>query len=302
MRIVILGTGALGCVFAARLAPCVEVWMLGTWAAGVAAVQRDGVCLRERDGTRRCARLPATTDPADVPPADAVLLLVKSYQTERAAAWAARVLKPDGLAITLQNGLDSDAKLRSAVGGRRATVGVTYNGAILLGPGEAYHTTRLATHLGAHPAVAGRVAALAGRFTDCGLETHVAAEIEPLLWVKALANVAINPLTALWRVPNGGPLETAERRALLAALVGEAAAVARARGIALPFADPVAHVEAVCRATAANRSSMLQDVERGRPTEIDSLNGVIVAEGRRLGVPTPVNEVVWRLVRGVAGE
>ena len=87
---------------------------------------------------------------------------------------------------------------------------------------------------------------------------------------------------------------------MLVALLEEAAAVARARGIALPFGDPVAYVEGVCRATAANRSSMLQDVERGRPTEIDSLNGVIVTEGKRLGVPTPVNEVVWRLVRGVA--
>ncbi len=301
MRIVILGTGALGCVFAARLAPCAEVWMLGTWAEGIAAVRRDGVCLRQQDDTRRCVRIQATTDPAEVSPADVALLLVKSYQTERAAAWASQVLKPDGLAITLQNGLDNGPKLIAAVGGRRSAVGVTYNGAILLGPGDARHTVRLPTYIGATPETAERVAAVASLCTDCGLETHVTAEIEPVLWAKALANVAINPLTALWRVPNGGPLETPDRRAMLAALVEEAAAVARAKGIALPFDDPVAYVEGVCRATAANRSSMLQDVERGRPTEIDSLNGVIVAEGKRLGVPTPVNEVVWRLVRGMEG-
>ena len=300
MRVVILGTGALGCVFAARLAPCAEVAMLGAWAEGIAAVRRDGVCLHERDGMRRCVPVQATTDPAEVSPADVALLLVKSYQTDRAAAWAAQLLTPDGLAITLQNGLDNGPKLIAAVGRSRSAVGVTYNGAILLGPGNARHTVRLPTHIGATPETEERVATMAALFTDCGLETHVAGEIEPLLWAKALANVAINPLTALWRISNGGPLETPERRALLVALVEEAASVARARGIALPFGDPVAYVEGVCRATEANRSSMLQDVERGRPTEIDSLNGVIVTEGKRLGVPTPVNEVVWRLVRGVA--
>ena len=114
-----------------------------------------------------------------------------------------------------------------------------------------------------------------------------------------MVNAAINPLTALWRVPNGALLASADRRWLLARLVEEAANVARARGLVLPFEDPVAYTEGVCRSTAANRSSMLQDVERGRPTEIDSINGIIIAEGKRLGVHVGVNEVVWRLVRAL---
>jgi 2-dehydropantoate 2-reductase len=299
MRIAFLGTGALGCVFAAHLAARADVWMLGSWAEGVAAVQRDGIRITERDGSVRQVRVQATTDPAQVPPADGALLLVKSYQIERAAAWAARVLRPDGLAVTFQNGLDNGPKLMAAVGAGRAAVGVNYTGATLLGPGETRHTAQLTNLIGTSPRVTERVNALCALLTAVGMSTRACGAIEGEVWVKGVVNAAINPLTALWRVPNGALLATAERRGLLADLVAEAAAVARARDIALPLADPLAHTEHICRVSAANHSSMLQDVERGRPTEIDSINGVIVAEGRRLSVPVPLNGAVWRLVRGM---
>ncbi|MCD6291033.1 MAG: 2-dehydropantoate 2-reductase [Anaerolineae bacterium] len=298
MRVIILGTGALGCLFAARLAPHAEVWVLGTWREGVAALQREGVRVHEADHIWR-ASVRAADDPAAVPVSDIALVLVKSYQTERAAAWAARRLAPDGLAVTLQNGLDNGARLIATIGEERVAIGVTFEGATLLGPGEVRHAGRGPTYIGIHPAMASRARAFVSLLREAGFEVHATRDIEGMLWDKAVVNAAINPLTALWRVPNGELLTHADRRSLLAALARETVTVARARGVALPSPDPVAHVKAVCRATASNRSSMLQDVERGRPTEIDSINGVIVAEGRRLGVPTPVNEVVWRLVRGI---
>lgn len=299
MRVAVLGTGALGCVYAARLAGQAEVWMLGTWAEGVAAVQRDGIQVTDPDGRAWRAYVRATADPADAPPADYALVLVKSYQTERAAAWAAQVLEPDGLAVALQNGLDNGPKLAAALGADRVAVGVTYNGATLLGPAAVRHAARQPTLIGVTPATEARVLALIALLCRAGLEAQVTPDPDSLLWGKAVANAAINPLTALWRVPNGQVCATAERRDLLADLAREAAAVAVARGMSLPFSDPVAYVMDVCQRTAANRSSMLQDVERGRPTEIDSITGVIVAEGKRLGVPTPVSQVVWRLVRGI---
>ena len=273
--------------------------MLGSWAEGIAAVQRDGIRITERDGSQRQVRVQATTDPADVPPVDAVLLLVKSYQIERAGAWAAQVLRPDGLAVTFQNGLDNGPKLMAAVGAERAAVGVNYTGATLLGPGETRHTAQLTNLIGTWPAVAARVDALCDLLTAVGLSTRTCDAIEGEVWGKGVVNAAINPLTALWRVPNGELLATSERRSLLADLVAEAEAVARARGVILPQADPLAHTEHICRVSAANHSSMLQDIENGRPTEIDSINGVIVSEGRRLGVPVPLNEAVWRLVQGM---
>ncbi len=298
MRVVVLGTGALGCLFAARLAAYAEVWMVGTWAEGVAAVRREGVCVHDLDRVWQAA-VPVADNPVAVPPADVALLLVKSYQTDRATAWAARLLTPQGLAVTLQNGLDNGPRLAAAVGQDRMAQGVTFEGATLLGPGRVRHAGRGPTYIGSHPAVAERVTAFVSLLQMAGFEASATSEIEGVLWNKAVVNAAINPLTALWRVPNGDLLACEDRRTLLAALAQEAATVATARGVPITIQDSVAHVEAVCRATATNHSSMLQDVEHGRPTEIDSINGVIVAEGKRLGVPTPVNETVWRLVRGL---
>lgn len=301
MRIAVLGTGALGCVFAAKLARCAEVWVLGAWTAAIDAIRRDGIRIHDRDGSVWQARVHATSDPVAVPVCDVALLLVKSYQTARAAAWAAHVLSPDGLAVTFQNGLDNGPKLEAAVGSGRAAFGVNYTGATLIGPGETRHTAQLTNLIGARPTIMAKVATLIDIMIAADLDTRATDAIAGEVWGKAIVNAAINPLTALWRVPNGELLATDERRALLRTLVDEAATVARARGVALPFADPLAHTAEICRASASNHSSMLQDVERGRPTEIDSINGIIAAEGKRLGVPTPLNEMVWRLVRAMTG-
>jgi 2-dehydropantoate 2-reductase len=275
--------------------------MLGAWREGLAAVEKDGVTVEEPDGKKRVERVFTSSEPRTVPAADFALILVKSYQTERAAAWAAQVLHTGGLAVTLQNGLDNGPRIAAAVGEDRVALGVTYTGATLLGPGRTRLAANLATFVGSRDAVAGPVSDFVSLLNQAGLEAHATAEIEGRLWGKAIANAAINPLTALWRVVNGDLLDGEDRRGVLSRLALEAATVARASGAKLPFEDAVAYVGSGCRATAANRSSMLQDVERGRPTEIDSINGVIVDQGLRFGLATPFNETVWRLVRGLRG-
>jgi 2-dehydropantoate 2-reductase len=125
------------------------------------------------------------------------------------------------------------------------------------------------------------------------------ADPDGLLWGKLAINAAINPLTALLGVENGALLERPAARVLLRELACETAAVAAALGIRLPQADPAAAAESVAQKTAANRSSMLQDIERGAPTEIDAICGAIVRAGEQAGVPTPVNRTIWRLVKAV---
>lgn len=291
-----LGTGALGCVFAARLAPLADVTLLGTWPEGLAAVTADGVTLHLPDGGVQRVRVDAASDPAAAAPADVALVLVKSFQSKRAALWAQQALAPGGLAVTLQNGLDAGPILAAAVGRTRSATGVTYNGATLLGPGEVSHAALQPTFLGRTPETAARVNALAALLTEAGLPACGEDNIAALVWAKAIANAAINPLAALWRVPNGELISPDQRFQVLSTLAGEAAVVAGALGVTPLPADPAAHAAAVCRATAANRASMLQDIERGRLTEIDSINGVIVREGARHGIAAPMNATVWRLV------
>ena len=309
MRIAVIGTGALACVYAARLAGHADVRMFGTWPEGVAAINANGVHVVEPDGRLWRAQVAVCGDPVEGDAqrgayteeggADVALILVKSYQTLRAAEWARELLTPDGLAVTLQNGLDNYEAIADEVGPERAAIGVTYNAATMLAPGEVRHVAHNPTYLGAQPAYVERIRSLANLLDRAGLETEVGADIDGRLWGKAVVNAAINPLTALWRVPNGALLSPPDRRWLLARLAEEAAGVAHAKGIALPFEDPVAYAESVCRSTAANHSSMLQDVERGRPTEIDSINGIIIAQGKALGIHVGINEVIWRLVRAL---
>jgi 2-dehydropantoate 2-reductase len=136
-------------------------------------------------------------------------------------------------------------------------------------------------------------------FQAAGFEAHLADNVDNLVWGKLIVNVGINALTAILRVPNGALAELPAARTLLERAVVEAVAVVQAKKITLPYENPVERVVGVARATAANRSSMLQDVLRGAPTEIGVINGAIVHEGERVGVPTPVNQMLTDVVRAI---
>jgi 2-dehydropantoate 2-reductase len=295
--ILILGTGAMACLFGARLAPVAEVTLLGTWAEALEAVRTRGIRV-ENSGQAVEARVRACGVPADCAGAPLALVLVKSWQTERAATMLEECLAPDGIAVTLQNGLGNREKLAAHLGEARVSLGVTTSGATLLGPGHIRAGGDGVTHLANRE----DLVPLAELLESAGFDVESADDVEALAWGKAVINAAINPVTALLRFPNGELLSPSQVGAwevsCNAAL--EAAAVAAARGVRLPFDDPVGQVAEVARRTAENRSSMLQDVERGRPTEIDAINGAIASEGERLGVPTPVNRMLWNLVRCLA--
>lgn len=296
-EIAIIGTGAMACLFGAKLAPLTDVTLIGAWQEGVAALAQDGIRFVEGDVETRI-RVRALGRPDNVQ-ADVALVLVKSYQTERAAQWAAQILRPAGIALTLQNGLGNLDKLAAAVGAERAAMGVSMQGATLLGPAHVRHGGNGPTTLAITPATESRLRQIAALFQQAGFETHLTDDVRGLMWGKLIINVAINALTAILRVPNGVLAEQPDARAIMAAAAGEAAQVAEALGITLPYADPVARAVQVAQMTAANRSSMLQDILRGTPTEVEAINGAIVKIARELGISTPVNETLWRLVRVV---
>ncbi len=300
MRVMVVGAGAMGSLFGARCAAAgASVFLLDVDAAHVAEIRTRGLRLIELTGEERVFRLEASCEPAPWDgPADVVLVMVKSYATDHAL----RLVPPESLALhtlflSLQNGMGNGDILARLVGADRVLVGVTAQGATKVAPGVVRHGGVGPTFFGSWSGTRPKgVADLLRLLGAAGLEAEYRDDIRDLLWHKLCVNVGINAVTALCGIDNGKiPLLDPARR-LCEAAVSEAMAVARAKGIAMP-ADMTERVVAVAEATAANRSSMRQDVEGRRPTEIEAINGFVVREGGRHGVPTPINWTLTQLVK-----
>lgn len=295
-HITILGTGAMAGLFGARLAAVAEVSLVGTWAEGLAAIREHGILVEEAAGPL-VARVQAAHLGDPIEPADLVLVLVKAWQTERIAPHLTSLLTSSGVALTLQNGIGNYEIIADAVGAARASLGTTLQGATLLGPGRVREGGPGPVHLADSP----RLAPLVELLRSARFEVHPspASDLQSLVWGKLVVNCGINALTALLRVPNGELLNRPDATVLMERAALECAQVAQAGHIHLPFADPLARVREVAQRTAVNHSSMFQDILRGAPTEIDAINGAVARAGARLGVSTPVNETLWRLVKAL---
>jgi 2-dehydropantoate 2-reductase len=299
MRVAVVGAGAMGSLFGGKLSTVAEVTLLDPWDEHVLAMQRDGLRIVELTGDETTMSVTATTDPSAVPTADLAIIFVKAHATGRASQWANSFLASDGLALTLQNGVGNAEMMEEVLGAGRVVAGVTSHGATLLGPGCVRHAGTGPTHIATRPDVAERLSSVASIFEQAEFEVHLSTDLESLVWGKLVINVGINALTAILRVPNGQLVEIPAASALMEQAVAEAVAVCQARGILLPYDDPLGRVQAVARATATNRASMLQDVLRGAPTEVGVINESIVREGVRLGVATPTNAFIVTVIRAI---
>ena len=301
MQIAVVGAGAMGSLFGGNLSAVADVMLLDPWAEHVATMQRDGLRIVELDGSETIVPVTATTDPAAVPTVDLAIIFVKAHATRQASLWASRFLAPDGLALTLQNGVGNAETMAGVLGADRVVAGVTSHGATLLGPGHVRHAGKGPTHIATRPEIAAKLSDVAAVFEQAGFEVHLSDDLESLVWGKLIINVGINGLTGILRVPNGQLVEIPAANELMAQAVAEAEAVCRAKGVTLPYDDPLGRVQGVARATATNRASMLQDVLRGVPTEIGVINEAIVREGKQVGVVTPVNEFISTMIRAIEG-
>ncbi|MCP4540980.1 MAG: 2-dehydropantoate 2-reductase [Chloroflexi bacterium] len=301
MRIAVAGVGAMGSLFGGKLSAVAAVTLLDPWVEHVDTMQRDGLCITELEGGETIVPVTATIDPSAVPEADLVIIFVKAHATRQASQWASKFLVSDGLALTLQNGIGNAEMMAEVLGAERVVAGVTSHGATLLGPGRVRHAGSGPTHIVTRPEIAPKLAIVTEIFERSGFEVHLSDDLDSLVWGKLVINVGINALTSILRVPNGQLVEISAAGELMAQAVAEAVAVCHAKGITLPYDDPLNRVQGVARATATNRASMLQDVLRGVPTEIGVINEVIVREGGRLGVPTPVNEFIVTTIRAIEG-
>jgi 2-dehydropantoate 2-reductase len=304
MNILILGTGALGTLFAARLSQAGHhITMLGSWQHGLDALRENGVRLIDSNGHEHQFKVHATDDPRECTGAKYALVLVKAWQTERAAGQLAECLAPDGLAITLQNGLGNYETLTQSLGLGRVALGAATTGATLLGPGLARAGGEGIISIQRDQALGGVLSVSKGPLEaglkSAGFNVQIVEDAQSLVWGKLVINAAINPLTALLRVQNGDLLEHPSTRELMEILATEVAQVAAAEGINLPFSDAVATVVEVAHKTKQNHSSMLQDVLRKSPTEIDAINGAVVQAAQRHQLEVPVNRTCWKLVKAL---
>jgi len=293
----------MGSLFGGRLSLAGhDVVLYDIFREHVEAVQRDGLAIEDAaDGTTATARPAASTDPGSAHGADALIIFVKSTSTGEAAKQFAPLAGRQSIVLTLQNGLGNESIIAEAFGKDRTAAGVTSQGATFLGPGRIRHAGKGPTHICMSDGRNEKLAPLCAALGEAGFETHVSDNVAGLVWSKLVINVGINALTAITGQVNGKLVESEETKAVMADLVAEAVAVARARGIALSYEDPLATVYDVARKTGANRSSMLQDFDRHRPSEIEVMNGAIVREAARTGTPVPVNATITRVIRAIEG-
>jgi 2-dehydropantoate 2-reductase len=247
-----------------------------------------------KGGRARRECFASSHEPVSLADRDVVIVAVKAYDTEAVAAALAPVLPGDTVVATVQNGLGNLETLRAALQGRAVVAGATAIGANRPSPGRVVIAGVGETVVAGEPAA---VAAVAAVLRAAGLPIMVASDPDAVVWEKAIVSAAINPVAALLGVSNGALLGDSDAGRLQAAVVEEACAVARACGATADDTALLERVRAVCAATAANRCSLLADLDAGRRTEIDAITGAIVERGRGAGVPVAANEALFHLVR-----
>ena len=299
MKVTIIGPGATGILLATHLARAKnEVWLLDKRTERAQTIRKEGI--RVEGLSRIAAKVNASVEAREIGRCDAVILCVKSYDTEEAIKKAVDLIKEETYVLTLQNGIGNIQILNDVVGEDKVIAGVTQQAATLLGVGHLRHTGRGETIIGrANKKPLGKARVILGLLNQSGLSAHSTRDINVLIWSKLVINVGINALSAITRLKNGLLLDYPGARELMRQAVSEALRVAKRKRIKLSYDDPIQKVESVCKVTCANLSSMLQDVLNKKQTEIDFINGAIVRQGKSLGIVTPVNEVLTNLVNTI---
>jgi len=302
LKIAILGAGALGCAIGATLTEGGhETWLIDRSAAHVEAMRSHGLRVDDARGSR-LVEVRASTNPSEVGPAELVIVLVKSFQTDAAIRGALALVGPETLVLSLQNGLGHEDILADAVGRERVLAGKTYVGGVLRGTAHIESGV-----VGKHTIigeldgrVTDRVCRVADAFNGAGLATQVSDNIVGTMWDKLLVNVATGALTGITSLTYGQLYEEPLLKATSLAAVAEAIAVAQAAGVRLSMTDPEqAWTLAAQGLPAAFKTSMLQSLEKGSATEIDFINGSVVRWGARHSVPTPVNATLVACIKGI---
>jgi 2-dehydropantoate 2-reductase len=299
MRIAVIGAGAMGGTFGGLLSrQGHDVTLIDIWREHVAAINASGLHLEGVNGEHRI-RIRALEDAGSVEGQELAIVFTDANSTAAAARTAKRVLSNSGVAITFQNGIGNIETLVAELGAARVLGGSSMNSAAVLGPGHIAHTHRGVTSAGELDGKAtARLDAIVRALNQAGLETKAHTNIMGQVWTKFVLNCAINPLCATTQLRLGEIVRLPELSALQDRVLEELLAVVKAKKIELTDPDIHQSIKKHCW-RKYSKPSMFQHVEQGKQTEIDALNGALVREAKALGVPTPYNESVVALLKGV---
>jgi 2-dehydropantoate 2-reductase len=299
MRIAILGGGgAMGGLFGGWLRRSGhEVVLIDVARDAIDAINSAGVSIEEKDGGVAAIPVRATSDAGSVGAVDLIVNFVKCYHTEAAVTAAKSMLGPETAVLTLQNGWGNAKRIADIVGEERVLVGLTYHSATLLGPGRVKHPGVGMTYVGElHGEETPRLRRIAGALREAGFETTMTARVLDEIWKKLALNACTLPTSGLLRFFAHELVAYDDAKTIMAAILREVVAVARAQGIKLDYEERWEAITGLLARAVGGKPSMLQDVEASRRTEIEVINGAIVDAGRRNGVPTPVNDAMVALI------
>ena len=300
MKIAVVGTGAMGSIYAALLADAGnEVWAVDTWREHLDAIERDGLRIEGASGERAVRGIRTTSDVAEAGVCDLYIVATKASAVGAAARAIAPAMGEASLVLTIQNGLGAGERIAEHMATDNVLLGVAEGfGASMKGPGHAHHNAMNLIRIGEmHGGLSDRVRDLAGVWSDAGFNVKAFANIEQLVWEKFICNVTFSAPCTVLNCTIGELMAdpAAWRMALGAGL--EADALGRAKDVELSFDDAAAYVTAFGARMPNARPSMLLDHLASRPSEIDAINGMVPVLGRQLGVPTPVNDVLTAIVK-----
>ena len=298
MKIAVVGAGAMGSIFGARFHQAGHETVLVDVAQPlVDTINADGVTVIRGDD-ETVTRLPATTDPGTVGPVDIVVFFTKCYHTAAAAEGARALVGPDTVIASLQNGWGNGDVLAAAFPPAQVVVGVTYNSGLVQGPGRVLHPSEQPTLVGSFSDGGDGAARLAEALESAGLATTVASPVRPEIWKKLILNAATLPASALTGMTAGALGSSQDMLDLVSETTREAVTVARALGYDIDFDERIGTILGLVEKAGPTKASMLQDVEAGRRTEIDVINGAVVRAADEVGVAVPINRALMQLIKG----
>lgn len=303
MKIVIIGAGAMGCLYGAYLSRKNEVVMLDSYAPQVKAIMENGITVVEEDGSEPCfPNVKAAISGEYKETADLVIIFVKSTYTEQALAQNAALFGEHTLVLTLQNGAGNDRKIAKYVRAGNIIIGTSKHNSVNMGGGRVRHSGTGVTTIGSNAEnAAAALETISAMLNDAGFAAEVSDNIQRIIWSKLFVNLSINTFTAITRAPIGSMIDNRYAWDFAEKMICEAVDVAEADGTHFSYMEVLNMVHHVCEDAGKGYSSMYQDVQRGIATEIDAINGAIVEQAKLYNVPAPYNSLIVDLIHAIEG-